>query len=323
MNIFVTGGSGTIGGYVLRELRRAGHSLTNFSRTPPALADVRFVQGDITNPEQLQAACLGHDAVVHLAAVPGPGRESPVELLQINVIGTVHVLDAAIQAGIGRVVFASSGAATGFSFPRRTLVPEYLPLDEQHLCQPHDEYGLSKLLAELTCKRYSDAFGIQTICLRINNNWYLNREDAKSVVGRGWAKKFSSAEDLWAQRYRKSVEDPHGEDDWPVPGPPTPPKILWAFTDARDAAQAFRLAVENDTIVHNVFHINGQDTCSTEETRALVACHSPDVPVKAPLDGHATLWSHAKAARSLGYRPQYSWRESDFGEWLARQRVKR
>ena len=319
MNIFVTGGSGTMGGYILRELSQAGHVLTCFSRTPPAVEDVRFVAGDITQPEQVQAACAGHDAVVHLAGVPGPGRAAPADLLHVNVTCTVHVLEAALQAGIGRFVFASSGAATGFSFPKRKLTPQYLPLDEKHPCEPHDEYGLSKLLAEFVCKRYSDAFGIQTICLRINNNWYLQREDAPLFEGHGWARTLAGQDELWARRYRKTIEDPHGEGDWPVPGPPQPRNILWSFTDARDAAVAFRLAVENDSIRHDVFLINGFDTCSAEETRPLVERHFPDVPLNAPLEGHATFWSYEKAARILGYRPRHTWRESDFGDWLAEQ----
>ncbi len=319
MNILITGGNGTLGGYIVQELHRSGHSLTCFSRTSTDDTDVRFFEGDINNPQQLQEACQGHDAVIHLAGVPGPGRASPAELLQVNVIGTVHVLEAALQTGIGRVVLASSGAATGFSFPHRKLIPDYLPLDEQHPCQPHDEYGLSKLLAEQTCQRYSAAFGLQTTCLRINNNWYLNREDANRVVQRGWAKSFTAAEDLWTKRYRKTLEDPHGQGDWPIPGPPLPANLLWAFTDARDAAQAFRLAVENDTITHEVFLINGYDTCAIEETPMLVARHYPEVPIHAPLEGHATLWSYDKAARMLGYEPKFTWRKSDFSQWLAQQ----
>ena len=236
--------------------------------------------------------------------------------MHTNVVGTVCVLEASLQTGIGRVVFASSGAATGYSFQRHRIVPRYLPLDEEHPCEPQDEYGLSKLLAELTCKRYSDAFGIQTICLRIHNNWYLNREEAQLIVGRGWAKRLATVEDLWTQRYLKIIEDPDGTGDWPVPGPPSPPKFLWAFTDAQDAAQAFRLAVENDTIVHEVFLISGYDTCSQVDTLAHLARHYPDVPLKTRLEGHSTLWSYAKATRKLGYRPQFTWRESDFNKWL-------
>ncbi len=316
MKILTTGGSGTIGGYVLRELIQAGHSVTSYSRTAPRIDGAAFIQGDIMDPNALARACQGHDAVIHLAAVPGPGRATPAQLININVVGTANVLEAALQAGIDKVVFASSGAATGFSFQKHALAPRYLPLDEEHPCEPQDEYGLSKLLAELTCKRYSDGFGIRTICLRINNNWYLERASAEVAVSSGWAQQFS-VEDLWTARYRKTVEDADGE--WPTPGPPAPHKILWAFTDARDAAQAFRLAVENDTIAHEVLLINGHDTCSYEPTTELIARHYPGVPVNTPLECHASLWSHGKATRLLGYQPKSTWRQSDFHTWLEQQ----
>lgn len=66
----------------------------------------------------------------------------------------------------------------------------------------------------------------------------------------------------------------------PVPGPLVPHKVLWAFTDVRDAAQAFRLAVENDQIVHEVFLIHGDDTCSLVETGQLIGRYFPSVQLK-------------------------------------------
>ena len=321
MRILVTGASGTIGGYVLRELVRAGHSVSDYSRTPPRVAGIAFIQGDILDADAVRDACAGHDAIVHLAAVPGPGRATTAEMISVNVVGTVHVLEAALQADIGKVVFASSGAATGFSFQKRKIVPRYLPLDEEHPCEPHDEYGLSKLLGEMTCKRYSDAFGMHTICLRINHNWYIDREGAEVAAGAGWAKRLT-VEELWDERYRKTIDDPDAER--PVPGPPPPAHILWAFTDARDAAQAFRLSVENEEIVHEVFLINGDDTCSAAETRTLISQHFAGVALRSPLEGYASLWSHDKATRMLGYRPQYTWRAGEFWDWLeARRRESR
>ena len=59
MNVLVTGGSGTIGGYVLRELLRAGHEATCFSRTAPRVKGVRFITGDVTNIEDIEKACDG------------------------------------------------------------------------------------------------------------------------------------------------------------------------------------------------------------------------------------------------------------------------
>ena len=318
MRVLVTGGSGFIGAYVLRELRAAGHTVSSYSRGAPRIAGVEFIRGDILEAGRLREACRGHDAIIHLAAVSGPGRAAPGEMIRINVVGTVNVLEAAVQTGASKVVFASSGAATGFSFPRRELIPRYLPLDESHPCQPQDEYGLSKLLAERCCQSYSDAHGLATLCLRINNNWYLKREEAELAVQTGWAKGMTVGE-LWTARYRKTVEDV-SEDQWPTPGPPAPRKVLWAFTDARDAAQAFRLALEDDTIQHQVFLINGDDTCSQVRTEELLARHYPKVPVRQPLPGHASLWSHELASRMLDYRPQHTWRDSDFAEWLQQVR---
>jgi nucleoside-diphosphate-sugar epimerase len=265
--------------------------------------------------DQLQESLVGQDAVIHLAGVPGPGRASSQEMLEINVVGTAHVLEGAVRSGVDKVVLASSGAATGFSFQTHEIAPRYLPIDEDHPCQPQDEYGLSKLLAEITCKRYSDAYGLRTICLRINNSWYLKREEAEVATQSGWAKGLT-VEELWTGRYRKTIED-NPDVEWPVPGPPSPHKILWAFTDARDAAEAFRLAAENEDIIHEVFLINGYDTCARIETPQLLARHYPEIPLKTPLMGHDSLWSHGKATRMIGYQPQYTWRQSDFSDWLA------
>jgi nucleoside-diphosphate-sugar epimerase len=308
-----------LGGYILRELLGAGHTVTDYDRVAPREGGVEFIQGDIFEVEKLVEACRGRDAVIHMAGVPGPGRASPANLINVNLVGTVNVLEAARGAGIRKFVLASSGAATGFTFQKHTIVPRYLPIDEEHPAEPQDEYGLSKLLAELACKRYSDAFGMQTVCLRINHNWYVDRAGAEVAVGTGWARQLASVEELWSKRYLKTLEEPEGE--WPVPGPPRPSNLLWAVTDARDAAQAFRLAAETGTVQHGVFLINGDDTCSLEETPVLISRYFANVPLKVPLQGYASLVSHDKATRILGYRPQYTWRKSDFRDWMdARKR---
>jgi nucleoside-diphosphate-sugar epimerase len=314
MNVLVLGGSGRIGGYILRGLLRHGYIVSSYSRTAPLVEGVPFIQGDITNLDQLKEACHGQDAIIHLAAVPAPGWVPPEQLIRVNTLGTFNVLEAAFREGVGKVVFASSAAAMGFTFQRREVNPRYLPLDEEHPCEPQDEYGLSKLVGELTCKRYSDAYGMQTICLRINANWHLDRKGAEIAVRSGFFRgnsgqypELRTVEELWSE-YRRCIEDPlHPK--WGL-------NNLWAVTDVRDAARAFRLAVENDEIVHEVFLINGDVTCSTVKTRALISRYYPDVPVKTPLEGNASLASNKKAARMLGYRPQYTWRESDFQIWM-------
>ena len=313
MKILVTGGSGTLGGYVLREFLNFGHEVTCYSRrTPPVGLQSPFLAADIMDSEAVQKACVGQDVVVHMAAVPGPRRATPQQMMAVNLIGTLNVLEAAVKARVRKVVFASSAAVLGFTFQKTAMVPRYFPIDEEHPCEPQDEYGLSKLLAELACKSYSSAQGIQTICLRINNNWYLDWEGARRAVQGGWARGMS-VEELWTRRYFRTIYE--AEKDWPVPGPPSPRNNVWAVTDARDAAQAFRLAAEDTQLLHEVFFINGEDSCSLEETPVLLSRHYPQVQVKGCLEGFASLISCQKAARLLEYHPAYSWRRSDFGDW--------
>ena len=306
MNVLVTGGSGKIGGYVLRDLLGAGHAVTNFSRTPPLVERVPHIEGDLTDLDQVRTACRGRDGIVHLAAVPGPGITSPERLMYVNVRGTYNVLEAAVRVGARKVVFGSSESAQNENFTDRDSYPRYFPIDDDHPAEPHTEYGISKLVNEIMCKRYSEVYGLPTICLRINHNWYLDREGVETAVRSGWSKD-RTVERQWSG-YRRHVEDPtvsRGN--------------VWAVTDARDAAQAFRLSLENEDIAHEVFLINGDDTCSLTETRELISRFYPDVPLKSQLGRHASLVSHEKATQMLGYRPEYTWRVSDFEEWRQEQ----
>jgi nucleoside-diphosphate-sugar epimerase len=302
-----------MGGYVLRNLLRAGHAIRAFSRSRPFNEGVEFVEGDVLDASHLQSACRGCDAIVHLA-VARYGKVENGYLMSVNVAGTTNVLEAAVREKVGKVVFASSNAVLGFTYQKRPLVPKYFPIDEEHPCEPQDVYGLSKLMGELACKSYSDAYGTKTICLRINTNWYLDREGAEIALGSRWLQGMT-VEELWKTRYLHCIEASEPVEDWPVPGPPPPWNNLWCVTDARDGADAFRLALENDNIVHDVFLINGNDTCSNVETRSLLARFYPTIPMKAQLEGFASLVSHQKATKLLGYNPHFSWRQSDFQAW--------
>lgn len=314
MRVLVTGGSGIVGSYVRRALSPA-HHLTCLSRSKPAEQWHSWQRGDIMDADALSSACRSQDAIIHLAAIPGPGRASATELLTINVIGTVNVLETAVSCGVGRVVFASSGAATGFSFQSHDIVPDYLPIDEAHPDAPQDEYGLSKLLAESACRSYSDRHGLCTICLRINHNWCVDREGAEVAERCGWASRAGiTREHLWDDRYRRAIQEP--DDIWPTPGPPPPRKMLWAVTDMRDTAAAFGLSLTVRDLQHEIFLITGSDTCSLVPTPELLAQHYPAVELRAPLSGFDSLISSAKAVDLLGYRPRTGWRRSDFADWL-------
>lgn len=319
MRIVVTGGSGVIGSYVMPRLRSAGHEVVCFSRSEPRFRDVEYVRGDIGSTEQVEKVVEGAEGIIHLAGIPGPYWTTPDHLTDVNVVGTIRLLDAAVKVGASIFVLASTGASTGFSFQQREVTPRYLPLDEDHPSEPHDPYGLSKLLCEEACARYTRAFGLSTISLRICFSWAIDRKGAELAMGSaGWAANLT-VEELWS-RYRSILDEPGAER--PRPGPPKPKDLLWAFVSTIDVAESFRLAVESQGLGSEVFLVTGNETCSLTETAELVRRHYPDVPVRNPLTGHATLLSHGKAKRILGFVPQHSWRDSDFGEWFAATRIR-
>ena len=84
---------------------------------------------------------------------------------------------------------------------------------------------------------------------------------------------------------------------------------LWAYIDARDGAQAARLALERESAAAHTFIIANADTVMSRPTRELAATVYPDVPVTKDLAEHETLLSIDKARRVLGYQPHHSWRD--------------
>jgi len=118
MRAYVTGATGFIGSRVARALIDQGWDVTVLARNPErareiAQAGADIAIGDITDPAWLNATMPGHDAVFHLAAWYAIGVRDLARMEQINVGGTVNVLDAATEAGIARVVYCSTIAALG------------------------------------------------------------------------------------------------------------------------------------------------------------------------------------------------------------------
>jgi len=141
-------------------LARPGRTLRLLDIAPitPGPAE-EAVKASITDLNALTAACLGAEAVIHLAGIPG---EAPwPEILEINIDGTRTVLEAARRTGVGRVVYASSNHAVGFA-PRSAFpVPDYA------VPAPDTYYGVSKAAGEALSALYHYRYGLDAICVRI------------------------------------------------------------------------------------------------------------------------------------------------------------
>lgn len=178
--VLVTGMSGLIGGAVRRQLE-GRYALRALNRS--RVEGVPCHQADIADLAAIRPAFDGVDMVVHLAAIAS--AQAPWDaVLHDNIIGTYNVFEAAREAGVKRVVFASSGATvSGYEreAPYAELVagryagPESWPrLTHDTPVRPAALYGASKVWGEALARLYADAHGLSMICVRFGA---VNRED--------------------------------------------------------------------------------------------------------------------------------------------------
>ncbi len=168
MKVLVTGGAGFIGSHVVDDLLQGGANVivydnfTSGSREnlQAASPDIEIIEGDILDTNMLDNVMQGVDAVSHHAAQLEITRciESPLEDLKINAEGTVNVLEAAKNAGVQKLVYASSACVYGQA--------RFTPQDEDHPTKPNWPYGVSKLAAEHYARLYHSYYGIETTGLR-------------------------------------------------------------------------------------------------------------------------------------------------------------
>jgi NAD+ dependent glucose-6-phosphate dehydrogenase len=172
-SVLLTGASGRVGRAILGRLGDAYDWRLLDRDRPTREFDHEFVVADITDEEAVAEAMVGIDAVVHLAGDPRP--EAPWDsVLANNIDGTRTVLEAAVEAGVERFVFASSNHAVGGyetedRVPKLYRPPDEFRLDGTELPRPGNLYGVSKAAGETLCRYYHDESGMGVVCVRIGN----------------------------------------------------------------------------------------------------------------------------------------------------------
>ena len=272
--VVVTGGSGKAGRAVVADLTEHGFDVLNVDVAASLHPDDPTRVADLTDLGHTIESLRGADAVVHLAAIPAPNIVPDGETFRINMMSTYNVFSAAEQLGLERVVYASSETLIGIPFHREQ--PRYAPIDEQHPRLPESHYALAKLAGEDIAEQFNRWSGIPFLGLRISN--IMEEHDYQRFPG------------FW--------EDPALR-AW----------NLWGYVDARDVAQAARLALTEDVTGSEAFLVAAADTCMTTESSELMARVYPDVPIAGDISGYTTLLAIGKARSVLGYEPQHSWRD--------------
>jgi UDP-glucose 4-epimerase len=165
----VTGGSGFIGSFVVEQLAHAGAAeIVVFDKvvrpenlTGVANGSVRTIEGDVTSPDEVARAMEGVDGVFHMAVLPlGPTIETPRLGLEVNVVGTFNVIEAAQRAGAGKIVFSSASSVYGDTAET---------MDEAHPLGARTMYGASKIAAEYLLRAFNDRDGLPYVTLRYMN----------------------------------------------------------------------------------------------------------------------------------------------------------
>ena len=178
MRVLITGIAGFVGGYLTEHLLAATPGANMFGlRLPGAAEDegatippvVQMVDGDLLDAPSLERAVRAArpDVVFHLAAASSVAGSwiSPTEIFQVNVVGTVNLLDAVRQlAGDATVVLACSGESYG------QAAPEEVPLHEDRALRPVSPYAVSKATVDMLGFQYHHAFQLRTVRLRLFNH---------------------------------------------------------------------------------------------------------------------------------------------------------
>lgn len=279
--VIVTGGSGKVGRACVEDLLAHGYEVVNIDVMPPARDNCPFVQADLTDFGQafevlseVDDRLRDIDALVHLAAIPAPGKNPNAVIFKVNTVSTYNVFEAARRLGIRNIVWASSETVLGLPFDRP---PPYAPVDEEYVGRPETAYSLSKFLGEEMAKQFC--------------RW----DPELKIVGL----RFSNVMEPQDYAAFPSFDKDARLRKW----------NLWGYIDARDAAQAIRKALEAQIKGAEVFIIANADTVMSRPNAELMAEIYPDVSLKESVEANETLLSIEKARRVLGYEPKHPWRD--------------
>lgn len=327
MEVLVTGAVGSVGPAVVERLARAGHGVTAIGRRAQMrVTGARYEQCDVTDFPRLLAVTKGKDAVVHLAALGRPSFGAPEALFRVNCEGSFNVYQAAAQAGIKRVVSASSIHAVGYSLGVREWPIRYFPMDEEHPTHATDAYSYSKHVLEDVADYYWRREGITGASLRIpavlapevNDEEHVRafvarcRRELEELDALSLRDRRVRLGDLMgrlarAREGRLTETSPRGwAETFPDDDLMATRNSYWAAVDARDSAQAFHLAVTRRYEGHHVLFVNDSHNRAGLPSRVLAETFFPEAEIRGDLQGTESLVSIARARSLLSFEPEYS-----------------
>ena len=276
--IVVTGGSGRLGQFVIRELLAHNYEVLSLDKVPPREKLCVTWLADLRHPGDLFEALGGAYGIVHLGAYQAPNLAPDSETFSNNVSATYNVLKAAADLGVKKAVIASSTAAFGFIYAKKLWSPDYLPVDEKHPSKPQDSYGLSKVVGEQVADSFITVHPDMTI-------------SSMRFPGVNFDLTYESFRERWEVPARRASG-------------------FWTYIDARDAASACRAALEAEFHGHEVFIAAAPMSCMIQPMRELVAEYLPaGAQIRDIAGEHWSGVDSTKAQKFLGFQAHYMWQD--------------
>ena len=288
----VTGGAGFIGSHLVDELLKRGERvriLDNFStgrqdNLSHVLERIELVEGDIRSYHIVREVVQGVDYILHQCALPSVPRSinDPITTNEVNVGGTLNILDAARDAGVKRVIYASSSSVYGAN--------KKLPKKEDMVPRPISPYAVAKLTGEQYCHVFSRTYGLETVALRYFNV-FGPRQNPKSQYSAVIPKFIVGM--LEGRRLTIHGDGTQSRD----------------FTYVDNVVAANLLAVTADDVSGEVFNLACGDSMTINE----IAKHisealeiKPKIEHGPPLTGDVphSMADISKARQKLGYQPR-------------------
>src|SRR4051794_31990162 len=300
MHVLVTGAAGFIGSTLAERLRERGDTVVGFDGFdafyPRAVkernlarlrgdAGFRLLEGDLRNPAQVSEAVRGVEVVVHLAALAGvrPSLVDPVRFYEVNVMGTLHLLEACRAQGLRRIVFASSSSVYGLD--------SQVPFRESDPCQtPLSPYAATKRAGELLAFNAHHLHGQSITALRLFTV-YGPRQRPDLAIHK-FTRQIAGGQPI------ELFGDGSTSRDYTWVGDIVDGIVAAIDQQGHDSAPAYR-----------VYNLGGSQTTSLRELVDMIAAALGKAPViewkpEQPGDMKRTLADVSRAQQELGYAPK-------------------
>ena len=325
MNVLITGCAGHVGQAVTKHLLQRGCEIRGLDRAASCPIAIDYRSCDILDADALAPHIEGVDAVLHLAAIPSPGRAPNADIFQINTAGTFNVFDACARYGVQRVVVASSINAVGYFFGAVPFELDYLPADENNAKHPSDAYSFSKQVTEEIGHYFWHRDQISNTCLRFGAGLRAIAE-----LRDGMANSLQSAKNLLddlrampsqqskiaVQRMRDAYDAERRERRWEKRDGKktvlsadeqrliTMRQNYFSFVALEDACRAMELSLTAPYYGSHPLLIVDKNNTLMADAAKLAQLMYPDVEVRGNLEGTQSLVDWRRALELIGFETE-------------------